>query len=157
MSKGENNKKNDELESLREECQKNFDGWQRALADYQNLKKDSEEQQRALAEYVKEQVFQGFVPVIDMFDRALHALPEEMEGNDWVVGIQHIKKRFDEFFEEQGIVKIASVGSEFSPDLHESVGEEDSDQKSGVVIKEVSAGYKQGDKVLIPAKVIISS
>lgn len=156
MDKDSKTKKHDELESLQQECQKNFDGWQRALADYQNLKKESEEQQRALADYVKMQLFHDFVPVIDMFDRALSAVPADLEGNDWVTGIQHIKKRFDEFFENNGIQKIDALGHPFDPDMHDAVGEEESEEKSGVVIKEISAGYMQGEKVLVPAKVIIA-
>ena len=51
---------------------------------------------------------------------------------------------------------IKTKGEQFSPQWHESVGEVESDQPSGMIIEEIERGWMLYDKVLRPAKVKIS-
>ena len=60
-------------------------------------------------------------------------------------------------FNHNNIEEIKTVGEKFDPKYHEAIGEEESEKYvAGMVIKEMAGGYKMGDRVIRPAKVIIA-
>jgi molecular chaperone GrpE (heat shock protein) len=68
----------------------------------------------------------------------------------------YIKQNLEELFTELGLTMIPTVGSAFDDTLHEAVKEEESDQASGTILQQVSVGFKKGDDVIIPAKVVVA-
>jgi len=55
------------------------------------------------------------------------------------------------------VEEIKTVGEKFDPRFHEAIGEEESEgSEPGTILKEVEGGYKRGDKVIKPARVIVS-
>ena len=94
--------------------------------------------------------------IYDHFKLALIHQPESSDFKDWLVGLESIKKEFEQFLQNFNIEEIKTEGQLFDPGLHEAVGGEASDQPEDKVIKEVRPGYKMGDKVLQPARVIVS-
>lgn len=66
--------------------------------------------------------------------------------------------QFDKALEEMSVKKFSAVGEKFNPDLHDAVGREPSDSVAeGVIIREWNCGYKIGEKLLRPARVLVSS
>jgi len=97
------------------------------------------------------------LPVIDNFDRALKHVPAELEGNDYIRGVQGVVKQFEKTLSDMGVERIATVGEPFSPQLHEAVSMEEGDGGEEVVSEELQAGYKVGDEVIRHAMVRVKS
>lgn len=150
-----------EYEEKTEEYKKD---WQRALADYKNLQKETSERRGEWAQMSKTMILEDFIPVYDNFKTAFYHHPvlnadneEHKQIKSWVDGIGYIMKQFGDVLKSHGIEEIKTVGEKFDPALHESVGEEEVERKeSGMIVREVAGGYKMGDKVVKVARVIIS-
>jgi molecular chaperone GrpE len=141
--------------SQSEKVQEYLNGWKRALADYENLKRDLSKQKEEDRQRIKIDFAYQLLPVIDNFEQAVHYAPASSsqdsvaskEIQQWLQGIIFIQKQFEDVMNSLGIERI-EIGSEFNPELHESVGE-------GEEFKEVNSGWKMGEKIIRPVKVII--
>ena len=67
---------------------------QRERADSVNLRRRHEEEINDLRTRVKSTVIADLLPVIDNFERALKHIPADLEGNDYIKGVQGIVKQF---------------------------------------------------------------
>lgn len=133
--------------------------WMRAQADYQNLQKEVSQQRAEWAKLSTIRVLEDIIPVVENFKKAFaHETtndPASMEN--WKKGIGFIQKQLEDVMQQYGVETILTVGQTFDPTLHEAVGEEEQEGiESGVIIKEVAGGYKSGDHIIMPAKVIIT-
>lgn len=150
--------KNDqaEQENLAELAASNLAGWQKALADYQNLQKDMEKRLSDMNNYVSANFIVELLPIFDNYQIAISHIPADEKSKSWAVGLQHILKMWEGFLAEHGIEKIKTIGNQFDPNFHESVGQIiDKNKKDQSIVEEKLAGYSSKDKVLRPAKVII--
>ncbi|MBD3311521.1 MAG: nucleotide exchange factor GrpE [Candidatus Magasanikbacteria bacterium] len=146
-------------ESCEDEKRELKQGWQRALADYKNLQKEIEDRKSDWVKMSELQVLEEFIPVYNNFKLAIGYQPSDFnpEQEKWFQGVEQIMKQFGVILEAHEVEEIETVGVEFDPELHEAVGEEESDEyKSGIVIKELEAGYMMKGKVIKPAKVVVS-
>ena len=69
----------------------------------------------------------------------------------------HSDVEFKKAIDELSLVRIDTVGQKFDPELHEAVAHEVSEAPEGEVIKQWSCGYKLGERLIRPAKVVVSS
>lgn len=121
---------------------------QRERADAVNLRRRHEAEVAGLRGRAKANVVRELLPVIDNFERALKHVPKDLEGHDFVRGVQAIVKQFEDTLERMGVERIKTVGEHFDPHLHEAVGIEEGDGKNEIVSEELQAGYKLGDQVV---------
>lgn len=110
-----------DLELLEKKNQEYLAGWQRAKADYLNLKKESEKKYQDLIKFANAGLIMEILPVLDNFKLAIAHIPEDQRGLDWVIGIMHIKKQLEDFLKNLGIEEIKTVGEKFNPEFHEAV------------------------------------
>lgn len=147
-------------DALQQKCEEYKTGWQRALADYQNLQKETTARRAEWAQMSKLQILEDFIPVYDNFKKAFASKKSDgwsAEQENWIKGIHYIMKQFGDILKNHQIEEIKTVGEYFDPTHHESVGEETSaDQKTGMIIREVEGGYLLGGKVVKVAKVILA-
>lgn len=129
------------------------DALQRERADVINVRRRHDEQVASLKTIVKAGVVRDLLPVIDNFERALKHVPKELEGNDYIKGVQGVVKQFEKTLEEVGVTRIKTVGEVFDPVLHEAVSMEDGNGTTEVVSEELQAGYKLGDEIIRHAMV----
>ena len=146
-------KNKSELEELKSQCEEYLAGWQRSKADYENLKKETDQKISEVSSFSKSAVLAELIPILDNFNKAVDHVPEDQKDQDWVVGVFHIKKQLEDFLAQKGLEKIKTVGQEFDHNLHEAVGKEKGEKD--IIVKEVSSGYKLNGMVIIPAKVIV--
>jgi molecular chaperone GrpE len=146
-----------------EEKQKQVDeyrtGWQRAHADYQNLVRETNEKRSEWVKLSELQILEEFIPVYDNFKKAFAHQPaetEEKKWQNWAQGIGYIMKQFADIMKEHAVEEIKTVSEPFNPHLHDAMGEEESDEAEGIIIREMEAGYTMNGKVIKPAKVIIA-
>jgi molecular chaperone GrpE len=155
----------DTLKKLREElkiCRKDKEeyltGWQRAKADYINLQKELEQTRINASILAKEKMVEKLLPAFDSFEMAF-ANKEHWEKLDkeWQHGIKSIHKQFLSGLASFGIEEISELNIPFNPNIHESVSiiNTDDESKDHTIEKILQVGYKIGDRVIRPAKVII--
>jgi molecular chaperone GrpE len=129
---------------------------QRERADAVNLRRRHDEAMTSLRDRAKASVISDLLPVIDNFERALKHVPKELEGNEYVNGIQSIVRQFEKILADLGVQRIKTVGEPFDPHYHEAVSAEEGDGPE-VVSEELQAGYTLGDEVIRHAMVRVKS
>lgn len=145
-----------EIEKMKQECEEYKAGWMRAQADYQNLKKETETRRREWAQMSEAQILEEFIPVYGNFKIAFGHEIKDGQFENWKKGIEYIMKQFGDILKQHAVEEIKTVGEKFNPELHEAIGEEESDKESGTIVREIEGGYKVGGKILRCAKVIIA-
>lgn len=147
-----------ELEIAQEKMEEYLNGWKRAKADYSNLKKEFEKKEKEIVQFANATLILEIMPIYDNFKLAWKHIPEEhKKGDDWLKGIEIIKKQFAELLKKLGMEEIPTEGEKFDPELHEAVSQEKVEgKKPGTIIEEIKSGYKLYDKVLEPAKVKVA-
>lgn len=126
---------------------------QRERADAENVRKRAETDKLQLADFYKSMIVRELLPALDNLERALKHVPKDLEGNDYVKGIQGVIKQFEQSFAQLGVEKIKTVGEHFDPKLHEAISIEDGDGHEEVVCEELAPGYKMGGEVIRHAMV----
>jgi molecular chaperone GrpE len=154
MAKKESSSKPDS--KLEEQIAQLTEALQRERADAANLRRRHDEQIASLRTSVKAHVVKDLLPIIDNFERALMHVPKELEGNDYVKGVEGVVKLFGKTLADLGVERIKTVGEPFDPHLHEAVSAEEGDGPE-VVSEELQAGYKLGDDVIRHAMVRVRS
>lgn len=143
----------EQLAEEREKAQSYYASWQRAAADYQNLKRRVEQEREELSRLANAAIIINFLPLVDDLERALANVDARLAGLTWLDGIRLIYRKFQALLEMSGVTEIAADGETFDPKVHEAVmfgeGEE------GKVIGVVQKGYMLGGRVLRPAMVIV--
>jgi len=146
----------DEVEEVVKEtrcntCDEYLAGWKRALADYDNLQKGLAGERAAIRSSMKEEMAKYLVEVVDTLKNILDGKGDPLQG------VESTKRQFDAILERFDIKPIDPVGH-FDPHLHEAVAarsEESMDDQS--ILDVVQTGWKVGEKVIRPAKVIINN
>lgn len=147
-----------ELAAAQALAQEYLAGWQRAKADYANLKKETEAKQVEFMAYANSELLKELLPLVDYFKQALKAVPAERKGEPWVEGVRHIQSRLEQILAYHGVKELEVVGEKFDPSWHEAVAEvADSGQPAGTIIDEVRTGFMLHDKLLQPARVKVAT
>lgn len=134
-------------------------GWKRALADYENLQKNNAQSRDDDRRRTRINLAQDILPVVDNFDQALKFAPKEMPESmkGWFTGVEHIGRQLAEALRGMNIEPINAVGQVFDPNLHESGGSRYEEGKpEHVILEELIKGWKLGDVVIRPSKVIVN-
>jgi molecular chaperone GrpE len=147
-----NEKEEPRFEFQREE---KVDAWEdqykRALADYQNLLKQTAKDREEFVKYAVGDFLQDILPVYDHLKLSVNGLSEEEGKSPWAIGVQHVLKQFKDILEARGIEEIKTVGEKFDHNLMEAV-----DGTGETVEKEIMPGYKLNGRVIKPARVIVN-
>jgi molecular chaperone GrpE len=138
----------------------NNNDWQkkylRALADYQNLLKQTTKEKTEFVVYANEQILKEILPVYDHLKMAIEHCGNELKNN-WLEGVKYVVKQFKDVLEKIGVEEIKVKDEKFDPNLMEAISNEETDDKNldGQVAKQVMAGYKLNGKMIKVAKVIV--
>ncbi len=151
-------KKRDKSEEYKQAAMDNLVGWQKALADYQNLQKDTDKRLASLSDFTTSTCIFELLPIFDNYKVALNHIPEDQKQSSWAVGLEHILKLWETFLSDHSVTKIKTIGEPFDPYIHESVGQvSDEAQADQVIVEEKLAGYQMKEAVIRPAMVIINN
>ncbi|MDB5181524.1 MAG: grpE [Candidatus Saccharibacteria bacterium] len=144
---------NAEVQALQQQVGELTEALQRERADAINIRRRHEEQVAGMRNLIKANVVRDLLPVIDNFDRALKHVPKELEGNDYIKGVQGVVKQFEKTLQEMGVERIKTVSEPFDPRYHEAVQMEEGDGTEEIVSEELQSGYKLGEEVIRHAMV----
>jgi molecular chaperone GrpE len=140
-------------EQLAAESAQLTEALQRERADAVNLRRRHDEQIASLRTTIKATVVKDLLPIIDNFERALGHVPSDIEGNDFVKGVQSIVKQFEKTLSNIGVERIKTVGEPFDPHYHEAVSMEPGNGEQEMVSEELQSGYRLGEDVIRHAMV----
>ena len=142
----------------REEAEMYKDRWMRLAAEFENYKKRRAREFEALVKSASEDVIRDLLPILDGVGRALaHSENGDTESEGFQEGIKMIMEQFPRVLYNRNLKEIETVGKPFDPTVHEALMQMPSDiHDAGIVADEVEKGYSLGDKVLRPAKVVVS-
>jgi len=92
--------------------------------------------------------------VLDDLERALQAAEEHQEGK-LEDGVRLVERELSEALAKEGLAEIETNGH-FDPHMHEALLSQPSDQEEGAILEVLQKGYRLGDRVLRPSRVVIS-
>ncbi len=146
----------DEQVSLTAERDAAVEGLLRLRAEFDNYRRRSirelaESRERAQADILRE-----LLPVLDNLERALDAA-EHHEESKVLGGVRMTRDMFVEQLKRSGVQEIETVGAAFDPAIHEALAMQPSEHEEGLVAGLLEKGYRQGERVLRPARVVVSS
>lgn len=133
------------------------DKYMRALADYQNISKQTAKEKQEFAKYANEQLIMEMLPVYDNLKISLEHIDEETLKKGWAEGIKYVIKQFGDVFKNLGIEEIKTEGEKFDHNTMEAVSQEttEDEKKDALVAKQLSAGYKLNGRVIKAARVAV--
>lgn len=135
-----------------------LNSWKRCLADFDNYKKRQTENQKEFTQYAAEGVIVDMLPILDNFHAATDHIPESDAESPWVTGIMFIQQQMEKVFEENNVTKIeVNIGDEFDPSIMEAIKNDEGGEldENVTVLKIAQHGYRIGEKVLRPARVVL--
>lgn len=147
-----------ELLRLSNESQEYKDKYLRLLAEMENMKKRMQKERQDISRYAAESIILDILQPLDQFEMALD-MAENMtpEVKNWAIGFNMILGQLKNVLSNHNVSYFSSIGTVFDPHLHEAVEMIESEtHEPGIIIKELTKGYKIGDRLLRAARVQVS-
>ena len=127
----------------------------RLAADFDNYRKRSERERKAILESGNSDLIKSLLPVLDNLKRALNyaTQPQALEE-----GVRMIANQFDNVMKYNKVVAINTSDAIFDPLQHEALQYIPSDTlPRGMIIEELETGYLLHDRLLRPSRVVVSA
>ncbi len=129
-------------------------------ADAVNVRRRAEQDKLRMSSYFKAVVIKELIPFMDNFELTMKHAPQELQSpkdNKWVEGLRSVYSQMWQILEGLGVKKIATLGQEFNPNLHEAVQmDPDAKGQKEIVVEEFRSGYILDDEVLRHAMVKVA-
>jgi molecular chaperone GrpE len=142
------------IEQNVEEEQEVDDRLLRLAADFDNYKKRAARERAEYVALANERLVKALLPILDDLERALNAA-EEHEEAQLEEGVRLVHRSLAQLLAREGVEEIETEG-QFDPHVHEALLSQPSEAEEGSVIDVIQKGYKLGDRVIRPARVIVS-
>lgn len=140
MSKEKKDKANEKVRQLEDQLK-------RALADYANLQKRTQEEKQAVVKFANTVLLVKFLEILDNLEAAQKNLSDQ--------GLELVIKKFQDILASENIKEIKAAGEKFDPNLHEAVSVTDGEEDDRIV-EVLQKGYSLDDKILRPATVKVT-
>lgn len=119
----------------------------RVSAEFDNYKKRTERERRALIEQAAGDLLGDLLPVVDDLELALAA--DAQDGESYRRGVEGIRRKLLDVMDRRGVAPIEAVGAEFDPTLHEAMTYEPAEgRRDGEVVEDLRRGYTLRGKLL---------
>ena len=144
----------DALEQTTRERDEYLDALQRLKAEFENYRKRVSREQAEFVTRASERLVKQLLPVLDDLERALEAAAEHEEAK-LEDGVRLVHRSLADALAKEGLVEVETDGP-FDPHTQEALLAQPSEAAEGTVIQVLQKGYKLGDRVLRPARVVVS-
>jgi molecular chaperone GrpE len=129
----------------------------RAVAELENVKKRLKREQEESVRFAAEGVLGDLLPSLDTLDRAIAYGGKNEACKEVIQGVEMTRKLLLDALKSHGLETCGACGDAFNPEFHEAVGFDTRDDlDEGAVGVVVQQGYLLKDRLLRPAKVLIS-
>jgi molecular chaperone GrpE len=140
--------------ALETERDERLDDLKRLAAEFENYRKRVARDQESLVARAHERLVKELLPVLDDLERALEAAAEHEEAK-LEEGVRLVHRELRDALAKEGLVEIETNGR-FDPHVHEALLSQPSEADDGAILEVIQKGYRLGDRVLRPARVVIS-
>ncbi len=151
----------EELEKLRKsagERDQYLDLAARTRAEFENYQKRMQREREMERKYAFGPIAESLLPILDNLDRAVFAGKQAGETGPLVQGVAMVQAQFLDLLKKNGITRIDCEGKPFDPNLHQAVMQKPSAEvEPNTVVQVIEQGFLNQDRVLRPAKVIVSA
>jgi molecular chaperone GrpE len=166
------------LEALQAERDEYLNDLQRVAAEFENYRKRTAREQIEMTTRASERLVKSLLPVLDDLERALEAAAkrlvresgpgEGVRGNREVPPTEHdrlvqledgvrlVHRSLADLLQKEGLSEIETNGR-FDPHVHEALLTQPSEAEEGAVVQVLQKGYRLGDRVLRPARVVVAA
>jgi molecular chaperone GrpE len=129
----------------------------RVAADFENYRKRVARDQESLVARAHERLVKELLPVLDGLERALDSALRHPESDSFKLeeGVRLVHQELQAALKREGLAEIETNGR-FDPHVHEALLSQPSDAEEGSVLEVVQKGYKLGDRVVRPARVVVA-
>jgi molecular chaperone GrpE len=145
----------EQVAALTAERDEHLNDLKRVAAEFENYRKRVARDQESLVARAHERLVKELLPVLDDLERALAAAEEHQEAQ-LEEGVRLVHRELAAALEREGLAEIETNGH-FDPHVHEALlSQPSSDQAEGTVIEVAQKGYRLGDRVVRPARVVVA-
>jgi len=149
-----------DLDALLKERDDYLELAKRTKADFENYRKRMTADVQAANARGKAEVLAGVLPVLDDLERAIQAggLDPEGDSEDGLAhGVLLVFRSLRETLGRHGIEAVDPKGEKFDPNLHEALSAQPAEGvESGVVVETMQKGYRLGEQLIRPARVVVA-
>jgi molecular chaperone GrpE len=145
----------EQVAALEAERDERLNDLKRVAAEFENYRKRVARDQESLVARAHERLVKELLPVLDDLERALGAA-EQHEEAALEEGVRLVHRELDDALRREGLAEI-ETSDRFDPHVHEALLSQPSDQPEGSIIEVVQKGYRLGDRVVRPARVVVAA
>ena len=148
-----------EIDELKKLADENWEKVLRLQAELDNLRKRTLKDIESANRGSIERVFQEILPIMDSFELGVKVDTSTKEGIEtFIEGQTATFKQFQSVLDKFSIETINPKNMKYDPDLHEVISMQDNDEvDSGYIVEVIQKGYRLKNRLLRPARVIVSS
>lgn len=130
----------------------------RNAAELDNFRKRSAREAQEARAYANADLLRSLFPIIDNFEMGLEAARQESEKSMIFMGMSMVQRQITDFIREMGVIELEALNKPFDPNLHEAMAQEIRDDlPEGTILRVSRKGYKQKERLLRAASVIVSA
>jgi len=146
-----------DTDKLQEENAELKDRVLRIQAELENFRRRTQKESLEAMKYQALPVIRDLLPGIDNLKRAVDAAEQSGDTQNLIEGIKMVSQQFADALKAHSAEPILPEGEAFDPNLHEAMAQVPSaDHEPMTVLQVVEAGYRIHDRVIRPAKVMVS-
>jgi len=146
-----------QLEEAQQQIADLKDRYLRKAAEFENYKKRIDREFTNILQRANEELILDLLPVVDDLERSLALTKDGRDFDSLYTGVELIYQKLMRALTHRGLEPLESVGQQFDPTKHEALLHVESNSRpSNIVLEEHEKGYKLGDRVIRPAKVVVS-
>ena len=153
----------EQFEALAQERDEVKDRFLRLQAEFENFRRRNLKERQEAHNYGNQNVFKDLLPTVDNLDRAMEHSADAAEGSRGedlqalLQGIELVRREIQGVLGKHGVTKIEAAGQLFDPAIHEAMTQVvDDEVPQGSVVQVLEEGYQLKDRMLRPARVVVS-
>jgi len=130
---------------------------QRTQADFENYRKRVARESALAQERGVAKLVQELVPALDNLDRALAAAAED---DPPLEGVRLVRSELSAALARVGVESFAPLGQKFDPALHEAMAttsQPGNGCERGTIVEVYQPGYRLGEHIIRPARVVVAA
>ena len=151
----------EELERLRKtaaEAEQFLDLAARTRAEFENYQKRIQREREQERKYAFGPLALDLLPILDNLERAAGSAKQSGDTGPLAQGVSMVITQFLDLLRRHGITRIDALNKPFDPNVHQAIMQTPSpDVEPNTVLQVIEQGYLNQDRVLRPAKVIVST
>ena len=129
----------------------------RALRDLEAAQARVERNAHRLYDETRSNLVSQLLPVLDNLDRTIRAAMDHATDDALLEGVRMVRSQLEGVLRNYGLERIDATGQRFDPSIHDaiSVAAVRDRKLHSIVLEQIEPGYRLGDKLLRPAKVVV--